>query len=52
MIITSIRNDPGAGGVAQVADCLISKTEALSSNPRTAKKKKKGRNKRNDSLKI
>jgi hypothetical protein len=30
------------GGVAQVAECLLSKSEALSSNPGTTKKKIKG----------
>jgi hypothetical protein len=32
-----------AGGVAQMIECLLSKCEALRSNPSTAKKKKKER---------
>jgi hypothetical protein len=34
-----------AGGVVQVVECLYSKCEALSSNPCTAKKRKKGNKK-------
>jgi hypothetical protein len=37
--ITS-RGRPGAGGMAQVAECLTSKCEALSSNPVLQKKSK------------
>jgi hypothetical protein len=31
----------GAGGVAQVVECLPSQSKALSSNPSNAKKKKR-----------
>jgi hypothetical protein len=34
-----------AGGVAQVLECLLCKCEALSSNPRTTKNKRKQKNK-------
>jgi hypothetical protein len=38
--ILQIPNTNGAGGVAQVVECLSSKCETLSPNPSTAKKQK------------
>jgi hypothetical protein len=39
--ISKIFKTKRAGGMVQVAECLPSKCEAVSSNPSTAKKKKK-----------
>jgi hypothetical protein len=41
----------GAGGVAQVVECLPSKCKALSSNHSTSKKKKKRESERERDLK-
>jgi hypothetical protein len=41
--ISKIFKTKRAGGMVQVAECLPSKCEAVSSNPSTAKKKKKKR---------
>jgi hypothetical protein len=45
VIYKALRTELGAGVVAQVVQCLPTKSEALSSNTSTAKKKKKKKKK-------